>query len=1146
MPTLKEKLFKIFDEGLGKQKKHHNVREYDMMIRYGALGEITEDYFLFIYRDTYRSPAYYGAVLFFNKRDKSGRTVTISCFEETGEERERLIYIYAAIHFLKNNYSNLLKLNGKVELVFETAKAKINNFMKGKEPKSTQTIEDFNFDIKDQKIKVVELKTKNKDKRTQIKNKNIDALLAKVLKPEQEEEKIQFEKKGKIEIALKLDELGNLLDKNSFNFSPIIISNKNKLVKFGKTELQSINKLLLKYKLDKDNKVLLNFVELYISLYNNGLSDNKCISVLNDLYFEKISKIVFEKDFGNVFFKTSNIKNDFFNLKTEIFTKIEVKFAPSLTKNYSFSIFLNFITESGSIISGKDTYIIKIFNDSVYVYFKDQQDNHYFTKPDIDENFIDFFRFIEKENKYQIEYLDSLTDALKQLQTKHIDIKSSLIKKYNFKFLPTPVLKIVKENHQSLFTDKIVLEFDYLESIKPYLKKNPDKELFFYDKNNEFEQECYSVLDNDKNLNKEISYDNYNQSIIPNYYFKENDSLQWLVFQGEKYLKKGFRIYSNEQKQYIGNINGKFSISTKSGINWLEFSPEITDSLTGTKLHISSIIDEKNGLISDKKGKLHLITKEQIQKLKDIFIYGEKSGDYYKIPSKNFILINKLYDDRMDDIPQIKDIIANNKKISDFKKIKEYKLSKNFKGKLRTYQKAGFNWLNFLRDFGFSGCLADDMGLGKTVQTIAFLQTLKDDNKLETSVLVVPVSAIPNWENEISKFSNNIKYLRHIGVNRKNTNNNWKEYDLIITSYATLRNDIELFKEYDFDYIILDESQNIKNHNSQISKAAKLVNSKHRLALSGTPIENNSFELWSLFDFLMPAYLGSFSWFRNKFEKQDRNFESEKSERTELLKKMIFPFMLRRKKIEVEKDLPPKTEIIVKLKMNEEQQSAYEETARKYRDELDLEKENKSETKNNAIKVLEGILRLRQICLFPQLADENYKNIGSAKFEHFKTQIKEILAKGHKVLIFSQFTKVLSILKENIESENIKYSYLDGSTSVAKRKEAIDKFQETEETSVFILSLKAGGVAINLTKADYVIIFDPWWNPAVEAQAIDRSHRIGQKRNVIVYKMVLENSIEEKMLKLQDKKRDLFENIITTDSNSFKDLSKEELLDLFK
>ncbi len=232
--------------------------------------------------------------------------------------------------------------------------------------------------------------------------------------------------------------------------------------------------------------------------------------------------------------------------------------------------------------------------------------------------------------------------------------------------------------------------------------------------------------------------------------------------------------------------------------------------------------------------------------------------------------------------------------------------------------------------------------------------------------------------------------------------------------------------------------------------------------------------------------------------------------------------------------------------MNEEQQAAYEETARKYRDELNLEEEKKSEKKNNAIKVLEGILRLRQICLFPGLADEKFRDIESAKFEHFKTQIKEILAEGHKVLIFSQFTKVLSILKENIESENIKYSYLDGSTSVNKRKEAIDKFQETEETSVFLLSLKAGGVAINLTKADYVIIFDPWWNPAVEAQAIDRSHRIGQKRNVIVYKMVLENSIEEKMLKLQDKKRDLFENIITTDSNSFKDLSKEELLDLFK
>ena len=1148
MPTLKEKLFKIFEDGLGKHKKLHNIREYDMMIRFGSLGELTEDYFLFIYRDTYRSPAYYGAVLFLNKRDRSGRPVSITCFEETGEERERHIYIYAAIHFLKKNYSNLMKSNEKVEFLFNTAKKKIKHFMRGKSPAKICTIEDFKYSILNQRVEAIEQNIDFRNINHQTDNSDTEDFLERTIRPDKKEKTKTSEKKSKIGLALSINELGNYLNIRTMDFSPVIISNKNRIVQLSN---QNIDRLKHDFHTEIDNKILSNFLELYIALHNNGLSSKVCSSIVNDLYFEKLCNLIFEDKYKNIFFKTSNIKNDSFVLKTEVFKKIEIKFAPLINKNNSFSVFLYFITESGLKISAKDSYIIRIFKESVYVYFTDQQNDHYFVKPDLDRNFIDLFKIIEKENKFQINSLNSLIIALNKIKTEYIEIKTELIKKYYFKFLPTPVLKIVKENgnnsnKQNYFGDKIIIEFDYLESIRPYLKKNPDKELFFYDKNSDFEKECFTILDNDNGLQKEISYDNYNQSIIPNYFFRE-DPMTWLIDQGEKYIKKGFRIYSEEQKQYIGNINSKFNINTRSTIDWLEFLPEINDSISGKKLLIDSIVDEKKGLIADKRGKLHIITKEQIQKLKDVFIYGEKSGNYYKIPSANFVLINKLYDERTDDIPQIKDILTNNRRILDFDKIKEYTLSDNFKGELRTYQKAGFDWLNFLREYKFSGCLADDMGLGKTVQTIAFLQSLKDDGKLKTSVLLVPVSAIPNWENEIKKFSTTINYIRHIGTRRGKTNNNWNNFNLIITSYATLRNDIEIFKDFNFDYIILDESQNIKNHTSQVAKAVKLINGKHKLALSGTPIENNSIELWSLFDFLMPGYLGNIKWFKEKFERQNsNNYESDKSERFELLKKMIFPFMLRRKKEEVEKYLPPKTEIIVKLKMKEDQQNVYEETAKKYRDELELEKGLKSETKNNALKVLEGILRLRQICLFPKLADEKFKNIQSAKFEHFKEQLKEILAKGHKVLIFSQFTKVLSILKKSIKSENINYSYLDGSTTVNKRKEAIEQFQETEETSVFLLSLKAGGVAINLTKADYVIIFDPWWNPAVEAQAIDRSHRIGQKKNVFVYKMVLENSIEEKMLKLQERKRDLFENIITTDSTSFKDLSKEELLDLFK
>jgi non-specific serine/threonine protein kinase len=500
----------------------------------------------------------------------------------------------------------------------------------------------------------------------------------------------------------------------------------------------------------------------------------------------------------------------------------------------------------------------------------------------------------------------------------------------------------------------------------------------------------------------------------------------------------------------------------------------------------------------------------------------------------------------MKGISDIKNILEKTKRISSFDGIEKHAVSERFNGELRLYQKAGFDWLNFLRDYGFSGCLADDMGLGKTVQTIAFLQSLKDRKKIKTSLLVVPVSAISNWESEIEKFSTSIYYLRYIGIKRYKSNERWGDYDLVITSYATLRNDIDVFMEYSFDYVILDESQNIKNYNSQTSKAIKLIKSEYRLALSGTPIENNSFELWSLFDFLMPGYLGSISWFKKKFERQN-NFTGlyGANESAELLKKMVFPFMLRRKKEEVEKELPPKTEIIIKLKMNEGQRDAYNETSYKYVRDI-FEKKSKGKKENNTLKIIEGILRLRQICLFPEIANDKYTDVYSAKAEYFKDQIREIIAEGHKVLVFSQFTKVLNKLKEIVEQENIAYSYLDGQTNFKNRDQEINKFQKTGESSVFLLSLKAGGVAINLTEADYVIVFDPWWNPAVEAQAIDRAHRIGQKKNIIVYRMIIEDSIEEKIIYLQEKKKDLFESIITTDAGIFKNLSKEELFELFK
>jgi SNF2 family DNA or RNA helicase len=462
---------------------------------------------------------------------------------------------------------------------------------------------------------------------------------------------------------------------------------------------------------------------------------------------------------------------------------------------------------------------------------------------------------------------------------------------------------------------------------------------------------------------------------------------------------------------------------------------------------------------------------------------------------------------------------------------------------LRSYQAAGFEWLRFLGEYGLAGCLADDMGLGKTVQTLALLLTLKDENQLNTSLLVVPVSAVLNWEMEIKRFTPGLTVYRHLGINREKDFALWENHDLVITSYATLRNDIEIFKDFHFDYILLDESQAIKNLAAQVSKAVKVLNGSHRLALSGTPIENNSMELWSWFDFLMPGFLGTQQWFKKQWALPVEKYKD--SRKAGLLKEMLYPFILRRKKEEVEKELPEKTEIAAPLHMDERQLKVYVQTAKYYSDEVTRIIDEKGLAKSS-FKILEGMLRLRQICLFPQLVDEKYETVPSVKFDHFTEMLEDILSEGHKVLVFSQFVRVLSIIKRYFDREKISYAYIDGSVDAVKRGKVIKAFQEDDTIGVFLLSLKAGGVAINLTAADYVIIFDPWWNPAVEAQAIDRTHRIGQTKRVIVYRMVVKNTIEEKMLELQEQKKELVEKLITSETKAFKNLTKDDIIKLFQ
>ncbi len=463
------------------------------------------------------------------------------------------------------------------------------------------------------------------------------------------------------------------------------------------------------------------------------------------------------------------------------------------------------------------------------------------------------------------------------------------------------------------------------------------------------------------------------------------------------------------------------------------------------------------------------------------------------------------------------------------------------KANLRNYQHTGFEWLCFLKDQGMGGILADDMGLGKTLQTLTLLQQEKEKGVEAASLIILPTSLIYNWKGEAAKFTPTLDIHIHAGVGRSKEAKDFQQHDVILTSYGIARQDMKLLKDYPFHYIILDESQMIKNPESKTAQAIRKLVSSHRLSLTGTPIENTVMDIWSQMAFLNPGLLGSETFFRKFYVTPiEKEQDVQKSAK---LRRIIYPFILRRKKEQVEKELPPKTEKIHYCEMSEVQKDLYEETRSSYRNFL-MDLINQGTLGKNKLNILAGLQQLRQISIHPQMLDpEAYELMDSGKYIEVKRLLKQILNRKSKVLIFSQFVKMLQILKKDLEEEGIAFNYLDGSTK--NRQDLVDSFQENEDIRVFLISLKAGGVGLNLTAADYVFILDPWWNPAAENQAVDRSHRIGQKRAVIYYKFITKDSIEEKILGLQQKKAQLSDDIIKVDEDVYKSLSAHDLGDLF-
>ena len=525
-----------------------------------------------------------------------------------------------------------------------------------------------------------------------------------------------------------------------------------------------------------------------------------------------------------------------------------------------------------------------------------------------------------------------------------------------------------------------------------------------------------------------------------------------------------------------------------------------------------------------------MVWRTQYSELLAFLDEGRENDQTMQLKKHHIALLHELEDNKLAKVQVNRKL----QQLIDFEQIEDTPLPAGFDGQLRPYQKAGYNWLRFLNQYNFGGCLADDMGLGKTVQTLALLQAQKEEGK-QTSLLIMPTSLVYNWQKEAKKFTPDLKVFTYTGTGREKDTSRFKDYDLVLTIYGIARLDVDILSSYYFNYIILDESQNIKNPNSGISRAVGGLNSNKRLVLTGTPLENSTLDLWSQMNFVNPGLLGDQPFFKNEFLTPIEKKADEA--KTRRLYSLIKPFILRRHKSQVATELPGKVIQVKYSIMTEDQEKHYEEAKASFRNQI-LDKIEEHGVNKSQFLLLQGLTKLRQIANHPKMVDHDYDG-DSGKLKEIKKMVQKGIQGGHKILVFSQFVKHLDLVRSLLDNEEVPYAYLDGTTR--NRQEQVEKFQNDPDVRVFLISMKAGGVGLNLTKADYVFILDPWWNPAVEAQAVDRAHRIGQRNKVFTYKFIGKNTIEEKILALQNKKKSLAENLIATEESFVKELTKEDI-----
>ena len=598
--------------------------------------------------------------------------------------------------------------------------------------------------------------------------------------------------------------------------------------------------------------------------------------------------------------------------------------------------------------------------------------------------------------------------------------------------------------------------------------------------------------------------------------------------------QEGWRV---EVEGDIYRTPGALRLAVSSGVDWFELDggAEFGASKVGLPRLLRAIKQGEQSVRLD-DGSLGIIPEEWIKKYQMLAGLGNTSDDRVRFKRAQAGLLDALL--AAEPAVSVDAVFERvRQELSGFAGIREATPTADFRGELRAYQREGLGWLAFLQRFGFGGCLADDMGLGKTIQVLALLdqrrQVRRNDeqNSPPPALVVVPRSLVFHWLEEAARFAPKLCILDHTGVTRLKPGDHFDNYDVVLTTYGTLRSDALHFKDQRFDYCILDEAQAVKNSRTLSAKAVRLLNADHRLAMSGTPVENHLGELWSLFEFLNPGMLGSASIFGNVGKNPDERTRT-------VLAKALRPFVLRRTKGQVATELPEKTEQTIYCDLEGNDKKLYDELRDYYRARL-LKKGPGEGSGQFKIQVLEALLRLRQAACHPGLIDKKKVDEPSAKVDTLLAQLDQVLEENHKALVFSQFTSLLAIVRRRLDRQNVPYVYLDGHTR--DRQARVEQFQNDPNVKLFLISLKAGGLGLNLHAAEYVYLLDPWWNPAVESQAIDRAHRIGQTRQVFAYRLIARGTVEEKVLELQKSKRDLADAIITADNSVMRNLTRDDL-----